>query len=118
MALRARKTQYDGGFFTPHSGVAKPRPNVKVKPTTGARSLAEVLLARHRGMGMPEIRRPFKDVSDAPEVPQDITTLSDKDLSTLYGRLDAFAAFVGYRLAEAEDMVRSESLGWSGLSRA
>lgn len=81
---------------------APPRPNVKLKATTGPRSLAEVLLARHRGMGIPEITQPFADVSDAPVVPDDITTLADPDLSKTYGQLDAFAAFVGYRLAEAE----------------
>ena len=83
--------------------IRAPKP-VRRQPTppTGARSLAEKLLAKHRGQGIPEIVQPFADVADVPEVPADITSLADQDLSNLYGRLDAFAAFVGYKLAEAE----------------
>lgn len=81
--------------------VARPKQITRVKPS-GARGLAEVLLARHSDMGIPEITQPFEDVSKVPTVPGDITSLSDPDLSNLYGQLDAFAAFVGYRLAEAE----------------
>lgn len=110
MGLRPRTPSATrrGGFYQPPRSVdvvrtdKLPESSVKIKPTTGARSLAETLLARHRGMGIPEIAQPYAEVSDAPVVPQDITSLSDKDLSTLYGRLDAFASFVGYRLAEAE----------------
>jgi len=53
-------------------------------------------------MGMPLIECPFEDAKDAPNVPKDITSLNDQDLSKLYGHLDGFASFVGYRLAEAE----------------
>lgn len=112
MGLRPRKsTPYStprGGFYQPPlpgEVVRTDKPpvsGVTTKPTTGPRSLAETLLARHRGMGIPEIAQPFVDVSDAPVVPEDITSLAGNELSALYGRLDAFAGFVGYRLAEAE----------------
>lgn len=67
-------------------------------PVTGARALAEELLAKQRKLGIPAARKP-----DAfPEVPLDITSLHDSDLSELYGKLDAFAAYVGEHLAVAE----------------
>lgn len=91
----------------------KPRPNIPPlsnlmartivsTPKSNARSLAEKLIAKHHGQGIPEVSQPFKDVSEIPEIPEDITELEDKRLSALYGRLDAFASFVGYRLAQAE----------------
>lgn len=105
MGIRPNKNPWirgRGGFYQPpRTDGSPPRPNVRRQPTppTGARSLAETLLAKHRSQGIPQ---PCLDVSQVPEVPEDITSLSDQDLSTMYGRLDAFASFVGYKLAEAE----------------
>jgi polyhydroxyalkanoate synthesis regulator phasin len=76
---------------------------VIVRPKTAtevARSLAERLLDKHQKMGIPEVPNPnFKEF---PTVPDDITGLHEKDLSALYGRLDAFAGFVGFYFAKAE----------------
>jgi len=76
---------------------------VTLKPKTAtevARSLAEKLLEKHRKKGIPDVPKP--DFEEFPTIPDDITSLHDKDLSALYGRLDAFAGYVSFVFAQSE----------------
>lgn len=64
--------------------------------------LADELLTKHRKMGISAVPRPKLDDDEFPSVPEDVSTLSDQDLSALYLKLDAFTGYVGFHLSIAE----------------